>query len=244
MCKQRQNNELGVGYYSVDFWQFYMTLDLLGFLEFCYRVSWNIMNHVLGSGSAPVEPYFFQSRKLKQSNCRPGQALKFSEVEALRFQDNWHMKVVRLSTLRTGRLYPQETFLVLISVRVWVDPRAIVRPEGLCQWKYPMTPSGIEPATFWLVAQCLNQLRYRVPAFSKAAYTILWLAPAKTKIPPFLHLKGTIITTNLPTNRVAYTGLLFSEGIYLERTDIYFVFDVQGNLSHHILQTGFEIYRA
>ena len=26
-----------------------------------------------------------------------------------------------------------------------------------------MTPSGIEPATFQLVAQYLNQLRYRVP---------------------------------------------------------------------------------
>jgi len=34
---------------------------------------------------------------------RPG---GFQKVEAPRFQDNWHMKVLRLSALHTGHFYP------------------------------------------------------------------------------------------------------------------------------------------
>jgi len=41
--------------------------------------------------------------------------LGFQDGEAPRCPDNQHMNVVRLSALRTG-LYPQEIFLILISV--------------------------------------------------------------------------------------------------------------------------------
>jgi hypothetical protein len=57
----------------------------------------------------------------------------------------------------------QEIFQVLISVRIGVNARAIMWLEGLSQRKIPVTPSGIKPTPFCLLAHCLNQLRLHVP---------------------------------------------------------------------------------
>ena len=103
------------------------------------------------------------SPKVKQSPYGPW---GFQEAKAPSLQDNHYMKSVRLQDLYIGYLYPPPTrkyswysfllgsqpskqsayevakvarptlFLVLVSVRGWVDPRAIVQPKGLCQWKH------------------------------------------------------------------------------------------------------------
>ena len=90
----------------------------------------------------------FQQSK-KESRNRPGVARKVPG--GLGSQISWHsnMKVVRLSASRTGRLYRQEMFLVLIFTRAWVHPRTLVRSEGICHWKIVL-------GTVRLVAQRLN----------------------------------------------------------------------------------------
>jgi hypothetical protein len=82
---------------------------------------------------------------------------------------------VRLSALHAGCPVPPGGFLVLISVRGVVDPRAIMRLEGLGQLKNTMTLSGIKPMTFWLVAQCLKQLHYHMPLSCVVNYGIILL---------------------------------------------------------------------
>jgi hypothetical protein len=94
--------------------------------------------------------------KVNKSHYRPWQARRVLGGWGYQILRNRHMKVGRLSALRTSRFYNKEIFLLLISFRGWADPRAIVRPEELFQWKIPVTASGIDSTTCRFAEQCLN----------------------------------------------------------------------------------------
>jgi hypothetical protein len=70
--------------------------------------------------------------------------------------------VVRLSALRTRRtLLPKNVLCWRLS-----ESQGLVRPEGLGKFRN-ITSSGIEPATFRFVAQCLNHYATACPQHHK-----------------------------------------------------------------------------
>jgi hypothetical protein len=132
----------------------------------CTLISWSRITF-----EKQTEPHLAY-KKVKQSRYRSGVA---QSVPGGCFQISWkrHRMVVRFSALSIVRIYPQEIQLVLISVRCWVDSRAIMRSEVFMSMKNSMTPSRIEPATFWFVAQYLNHSNTAVPSSSQYISIVL-----------------------------------------------------------------------
>jgi len=98
-----------------------------------------------------------------------------------------------------------------------VDPSAIVRPEELRQWEIPMTPSEIEPATFRLVEQCLNQMHHRfLPVYSITQLSKLQY-PLTTR-----HLKSTIMFLVVANVLHFHNWHVMGEGNNLFISDDYF----------------------
>ena len=111
--------------------------------------------------------------KVKKSHYRPGQVQ--------RVPGDWGSKISRQSAREGGKVLSPTHRPPLPPGNIpgthfcwgWVNLRDTVRPEGLCQWKISMSPSGIELATFRLVAQCLNQLSYLMP-HSYVRTSVIW----------------------------------------------------------------------
>ena len=105
-----------------------------------------------------------KKKKVKQSHYRPEQAQRVpggwgSQISRQSAHEGGRVVSPTHRPLFTPRKYSQYSFLLEADL----TPGPQCGQKDLCQWKIPMTPSGIEPATFWLVVQCLNQLRHRGP---------------------------------------------------------------------------------
>ena len=104
--------------------------------------------------------------RVKQYHYRPGQAL--------RVPGGWGSQISRHSAHESDKVV-SPTHRPPLPPRKYswysflLEAEAIVRPDGLCKWKIPVTQSGIEPATFRLIAQCPNQLRHHV-SYDMLAY--------------------------------------------------------------------------
>ena len=88
---------------------------------------------------------------------------KANSGQALRFPGDWGSQISRHSA-HIGEKFVNRTHRPLLHPAIipgthfyyrLSDPRAIMQPEGLWQLKIPMTPSVIEPATFWFIARAL-----------------------------------------------------------------------------------------
>jgi hypothetical protein len=100
-----------------------------------------------------------------------GKQSHYSPWQSLTVPGGWGSQILRQSTHEGGKVVspthrpplPPGNIPGTHFFRGWVNPRATVRPEGLCQWNIPMTPSGIDPATFRFVTQCLNHCANACP---------------------------------------------------------------------------------
>jgi hypothetical protein len=111
--------------------------------------------------------------KVKQSHYRPGQAL--------RVPGGWGSQISRQSAHEGGKVVspthrpplpsgkaaftspPRKYSWYSFLLQAESTPGPQCGRKDYVNEKSPVTPSGIEPVTFRLVAHCLNQLRHRVP---------------------------------------------------------------------------------
>ena len=125
-------------------------LDIITFVFFQFMERWRLLDHqiacpmFLSRGIVFLEIHLSSyklnaSRSCSQSYSFTSQwrPLRLQEVEASRISRQSAREGVKVvSPKRSPPLLPD-----------WVDPRSPVRSEGWSQWKFPTTPSRIEPAT-------------------------------------------------------------------------------------------------
>jgi len=128
------------------------------------------------------------------------------------------MKAVRLSFLCTDRLCPLKkyswySFLLEVELAPWT----IVRLEGLCKSKVPMTPSGIKPRDL-LACSTVPQPNWNLWEVCKGLFTSPWC----------IYLYKYVLVSNILQNSIVNYSVIYWKLSSLK-------YSVEGNCGEVIL---------
>jgi hypothetical protein len=105
----------------------------------------------------------YSKEKVKQSHYRPEQDHRVPGGRGSQISRQSALEGGKLSAIRTGRLSPPPPRPRKYSWYSFLLEAESTQGHIATESIMPMTPSGIEPATFRFVVQCPNQLRHRGP---------------------------------------------------------------------------------
>jgi hypothetical protein len=114
---------------------------------------------------------------------------------------------VGLSALRAAPPPPPEDAGYSFLLEAESTPGQLYGRKDEVNWKKKSTSSGLKPATFRLVAQCFNEIRYHAPLFTKYEVSIIRHGPhTKHRVQQFFYCclcircSGNVFTDPLPSN--------------------------------------------
>ena len=115
--------------------------------------------------------------KVKQSHYRPRGAQRFPGSEGSQISWQQHRMVVGCQPYAPAAFTPRKYSWYSFLLEAELIPVPLCDRKDFMSMKNPLTLAGIEPSTFWFVAQRLNHCATAVPSPPPHTHTYIYCRP-------------------------------------------------------------------